>query len=58
MKRAPTVLKPREYMGVVIFPKTAFSGALRWTARSRAGDPLAADTLEGMKALIRASVTP
>lgn len=45
----------REYRGVTIFRKTTFGSALPWTARSLAGDPLAADTLAGMKELIRDS---
>lgn len=45
----------REYRGVTIFYNTAPGSALRWTARSLAGDPLAADTLAGIKGLIRAA---
>ncbi len=47
--------RPREYRGVVIFRNTNPAG-LRWVARSQNCDPLAADTLEGMRELIRDSM--
>lgn len=42
----------RLYRGVAIFPNTAPGYALRWSARHD-GKPLAADTLQGIKRLIR-----
>ena len=44
-----------EYRGVTVFRKTEPGSALRWSARSTNGDPLAADTVEGIKQLIRES---
>jgi hypothetical protein len=43
------------YRGAVIFRKESPGFALRYTARLKDGTPLAADTLEGIRALIRAS---
>lgn len=43
---------PRTYKGVVIFHNTQ-PGKLPYTARAITGAPLSADTLEGIKALIR-----
>ncbi len=42
-----------EYRGVTIFRNTEPGSALRWSARSKQGDKLAADTLAGIKTLIR-----
>jgi hypothetical protein len=52
MTRKP-IAATREYRGVVIFRNTVPGYALRWTARSKQGSPLAADTLDGIKTLIR-----
>lgn len=46
-----------EYRGVTIFRKTTPGHALRWNARTSDGRSLAADTLAGMKELIRESQT-
>lgn len=51
---SPKSDRPREYRGVVIFRNTNPAG-LRWVARSLQADPLAADTLAGMRELIRNS---
>lgn len=44
---------PRIYFGVVIFRNTEPGYALRYTARTDSGMSLAADTLAGIKWLIR-----
>lgn len=44
---------PRVYRGVVIFRNETPGYLLRYTARRMCGDPLAADTLAGIKQLIR-----
>lgn len=44
---------PREYRGVVIMPMPINSGGLRWEARLPSNTRVVADTLAGIKRIIR-----
>jgi hypothetical protein len=46
------------YKGTDVFPAARNASGVRWTATTPDGDRLRADTKDGMRALITASVTP
>tara|TARA_R110000868_G_scaffold188768_3_gene431546 strand:+ start:9030 stop:9182 length:153 start_codon:yes stop_codon:yes gene_type:complete len=46
-------VKPRRYMGVNIYRASLNSSGIRWYASTGSGWVLKADTLDGIKALIR-----
>lgn len=46
-------MKPRIYRGVWIWPADRNSSGIRWTANAGIGITLKADTLAGIKELIR-----
>jgi hypothetical protein len=43
----------KEYKGILILPADRNSSGIRWTARLANGDLLRADTLQGIKELIK-----
>lgn len=50
------MIKP--YLGVFIFKNTLPFNKLKYTARLNSGEPLAADTLAGIRQLIREKTPP
>jgi len=47
------IREPRAYRGVNIYPASGGSSGIRWSASTGSGLVLKADTLDGIKALIR-----
>jgi hypothetical protein len=48
----------REYMGCIIWRKASPGSALKWTSSTAFRGHIAADTLEGIKAMIREDMKP